>query len=830
LFNAFDTTKSGLIDITAIQHILEKLGIKIDPPVAAVLLRRYDADKKGKLKFEEFAELYVTVLNLLKFFQASDTNKNGTLDSKEIAAIIPQLKLKISSKSVVSILKLFDEDGTGSSSFQEYLSLVFFLNELDFQFENYLGAIPDYNYDWLVPLLGPQNVKKVPDVAKKLKEWKDKKRAVTFEEFVELIVKTLEVNVFVRFFTGKKQNAPKVDVVRDKFRIQPPKKRIVVAPPPPIAAEKVARKLEELNIVPEKKQIWSDSNFALNASVLPPEVIEDIQSWKRPIELNDKAALFVKGVDDGDVIQGGLGDCWFLSALAIITTSTENYINQLFTIEKPEIGYYQCKFYKNGAWHTVDIDDKLPCSDRGLFFAKCKDPSEFWVPLLEKAYAKLHGSYHALEQGNIADGLRDLTGEAVEILLIDDPNFIKKNVNLWEVLLRNIKESFLMGCAKEAANVKAESESEFGILVNHAYSIIDVQEIQGNRLLRIRNPWGRGEWTGPWGDNTKEWTPALLKHFEYDFANDGTFFISFDDFVQHYNRIYVLRLYTDAEGEVWTKSSIFGEFKGESAGGCTAYPTWIGNPQYSLVATNPTKVFINLSQPDLRFATKKNPGVSGVAYEPIGIVILKDDNIAFKKTAYKVEERFAASQFGGVRDMSLEFTAQPGNYIILPSTYNPGVEFRFELEVYTQFKVPIQEITHVLPSKTIKSGWKGNTAGGCVNNPTFLNNPQFLLELEKPGSVIANLRQELGPKDKPESIGIYVFTNTTPTRVEIKPPAAERVVNAKDFPDVAVVEEHFQANAGVHYIVMPTTFDPFTRDFVITVSSPDSQIKTFSLL
>ena len=32
-------------------------------------------------------------------------------------------------------------------------------------------------------------------------------------------------------------------------------------------------------------------------------------------------------------------------------------------------------------------------------FAKCEDKSETWLPLLEKAYAKAHGDYGAIEGG-----------------------------------------------------------------------------------------------------------------------------------------------------------------------------------------------------------------------------------------------------------------------------------------------------------------------------------------------------------------------------------------------------------------------------------------------
>ena len=40
----------------------------------------------------------------------------------------------------------------------------------------------------------------------------------------------------------------------------------------------------------------------------------------------------------------------------------------------------------------------------------------------------------------------------------------------------------------------------FGILQRHAYSLVDMKEVAGYRLVRIRNPWGQGEWTGPWSD------------------------------------------------------------------------------------------------------------------------------------------------------------------------------------------------------------------------------------------------------------------------------------------------------------------------------------------
>jgi len=417
--------------------------------------------------------------------------------------------------------------------------------------------------------------------------------------------------------------------------------------------------------------------------------------WKRPAEMCDNPQLFVNGVEEGDVVQGGLGDCWFVGALAILATSGNDLIEHMFVGNDMKRGEFECKFYKDGKWITVEVDDRLPCGANGRpYFASCFDANEWWVPIAEKAYAKLHGGYEAIESGTITDALKDLTGESVKILRLDEDAEFKDRSYLWKMLLHYLKESFLMGCAIEASGARVEQENEYGLLMNHAYSIIDCQEVKGNKLMRIRNPWGKGEWKGPWSDGSKEWTPALKKHFDYEFGNDGTFFMKFEDYVRFFNRIHVLCLLTDDQGEVWQKAVLQGQWKGETAGGCTNHPTWPNNPQYMITSsTADNKIFMGLTQMDLRYKHKKSPAKAGLKYEPLGIIVMLTTDPTHKKTKCDSNERIGNVTFIAQRDVSCEFVAQKDKfYVIMPSTFNPKVEQPYELMIYSQRAIKIHEL------------------------------------------------------------------------------------------------------------------------------------------
>lgn len=90
-----------------------------------------------------------------------------------------------------------------------------------------------------------------------------------------------------------------------------------------------------------------------------------------------------------------------------------------------------------------------------------------------------------------------------------------------------------------ASHGQGENRNDEGVISGHAYSLISIHEIQHKgkelKLLRLRNPWGQGEWTGDWSDSSPLWTAAIKKQVGYTTGDDGIFFIELYDYVKHFS-------------------------------------------------------------------------------------------------------------------------------------------------------------------------------------------------------------------------------------------------------------------------------------------------------
>ncbi|THC99147.1 hypothetical protein EYZ11_001398 [Aspergillus tanneri] len=277
---------------------------------------------------------------------------------------------------------------------------------------------------------------------------------------------------------------------------------------------------------------------------------------KRVTEVFERPQFFVNGPTASDVRQGRDGDCWFMAALCTMGNKI-GLIEKICVARDEKVGVYGFVFYRDGEWQQCIVDDKLylraadydesiderPIWDdinrsdteeeyrkvwqtgsRALYFAQCVDENETWLPLLEKAYAKVHGDYSSIEGGFVGEAIEDLTGGVTSDIL--SSNILDKD-RFWEEELMKVNKEFLFGCGTGLFSnwldpkYQGPPRDRKGISENHSYSIMEAREVDGQRLLRLRNPWGKKEWNGAWSDGSEQWTPQWMEKLGHTFGNDG---------------------------------------------------------------------------------------------------------------------------------------------------------------------------------------------------------------------------------------------------------------------------------------------------------------------
>ena len=207
----------------------------------------------------------------------------------------------------------------------------------------------------------------------------------------------------------------------------------------------------------------------------------------------------------------------------------------MFTTQQTNAaGIYQIRFFINGMETPVVVDDYLPVKQDGTpAFATSRD-GELWVSLLEKAWAKLHGSYARMEGGLPSHAAIHLAGVPAESHFHDDIAEDEYE-DFFEQVESADKRNFIMMAASRDSG---ESDGKDGVVTGHAYSLISVHRLEHEgrqiKLFKLRNPWGSGEWTGAWSDNSSDWTEELKNKVNFTNANDGIFFIELSDYLQHF--------------------------------------------------------------------------------------------------------------------------------------------------------------------------------------------------------------------------------------------------------------------------------------------------------
>ncbi|XP_072887492.1 calpain-1 catalytic subunit-like isoform X2 [Hemitrygon akajei] len=445
--------------------------------------------------------------------------------------------------------------------------------------------------------------------------------------------------------------------------------------------------------------------------------------WKRPGEICNNPQFIIDGATRTDVCQGALGDCWLLAAIASLTLN-EKVLHRVVPhgqgFQHHYCGIFHFQFWQFGEWVDVVIDDRLPVKDGQLVFLHSADHNEFWSALLEKAYAKLNGCYESLTGGSTSEGFEDFTGGVTEMY-----DLHKSPADLYGIIRRALERGSLLGCSIDISSKFDMEAVTFKKLVKgHAYSLTGAKEVlcRGGlvKLVRLRNPWGEVEWTGPWSDRSSEWNhvdPGHRREMQVK-LEDGEFWMSFADFQREFNRLEICNLTADAlcsdRLHSWSTSLYEGSWRpGSTAGGCRNFPAtfWI-NPQFKMELREEDddsehqesgcSFLIALMQKNRRRLRQ-----DGQDMETIGFAIYEVPQEYAGRSAVHLKRDFflthgsrARSElFINLREVSSRFRLPPGEYIIVPSTFEPNKEGDFCLRVFSEKQAHSEELDDKISAK-----------------------------------------------------------------------------------------------------------------------------------
>ncbi|KAG8343706.1 putative calpain-like cysteine peptidase [Trypanosoma vivax] len=471
--------------------------------------------------------------------------------------------------------------------------------------------------------------------------------------------------------------------------------------------------------------------------------------WRRPEEYIprdqlDEVRLFRHKILPSHVTQGDIGNSYFASAVACLAEVPDK-VRDLFrhpvsaTHGKSErsVGAYWVTLNYNGWWCPVVVDDYLPAYREGPEYLRCAvDLRRLWVPLLEKAYAKVYRSYSNIVSGDPLEPLQDFTGFPITRFDQDWDEAVKGDDELFKRILIYNKKGFITmlytppsepvraaqesGDAVSSQTLQQDKLKELGLKHHSGYCVIRSRYFDefDLSLVQIRNPWGGGEeWAGKWSKNDKRWEkyPAVragcFSEAGDDKESDNAFWMEWSD---------ALKIFTGG-GVCHVKSNWFDyRVRGEFSDG---YPTVC----LEINVADPVDAYIVLSQEDER---------GGAAMEYAALLLSvsrhgsKNESVVCTSDV-DVEKPGRLLKFNFARDVALRYTFEPEGspYFVIPRIHDQSISKPYVLglllDTYAGNGIKVEftsidrscKVFHNMPSFSVKNMTKDVVTGYQIRNP-----------------------------------------------------------------------------------------------------------------
>ncbi|XP_061192962.1 calpain-5-like [Saccostrea echinata] len=454
--------------------------------------------------------------------------------------------------------------------------------------------------------------------------------------------------------------------------------------------------------------------------------------WKRPKQICENPKFFVEGTSSGDVKQGRLGNCWFVAASSCLAIHKDIWHKVIPDAEEQEWdenkpdnyqGIFHFRFWRYGKWTDVVIDDFLPTINDELIYIHSQTKNEFWSALLEKAYAKLFGCYEALDGGELNEALEDFTGGVsvtLDMVKMNLANDAQERATLFARMQKEAGRKALMAASIPAeSSEEMEAATETGLVKGHAYGVTAVKNVplEGSGLfsffktekiamIRLRNPWGQGEWNGAFSDGSPEWQKISKDDRDkigLTFEEDGEFWMTFDDYCKYFVQTAICRVVNTSMfslSKTWHEGLAHGAWKTPGrAGGCINHKeTFTKNPQFRFDITEDD------DEPMFHLLQKTSRTATGDQEKTIGFSIFKVEKNRRCRIHNHTKQTFMeSSAFKNSRSIFLQPALKAGRYVAIICTFDPNIEGEFLFRMYSSSANNFQELTLDKPGK------------GCLN-------------------------------------------------------------------------------------------------------------------
>ncbi|RNF26914.1 putative calpain [Trypanosoma conorhini] len=545
--------------------------------------------------------------------------------------------------------------------------------------------------------------------------------------------------------------------------------------------------------------------------------------WKRPTELVERVTF----------LKDWRCDCpfpfsrreWFASVTHAIATKPR-WLQTLSVSYDAAEGLVQFRFFKSGQWTVVGIDDYLPCDNTmELCMGRpSSDKSDFFFPLLEKAYAKLHRCYEALERRVTPElrtvevmchGLMDLSGCApVHFPLRCSVELTVEQQNiLWAKLKNAIQQDVLFTFLLRSDTAEAAERISLGILGDHLYPVLDARFVEGQRLVKLRH-WGQEteiNWGGKWRARSPRWTPVLRELLQFDEADKETFWLSLDETFFYFTDL----IMTAGVPHTSWVSANFSDCPKDGGGGSRL----LEGAQFTLRLgdfppdVKRVQITLGLHQPDARARVIRKKGALATYRAAVGLAVVAtaDNTVWLKEVADADVVKYLEPCKG--RDLMCPLTVDMENVkgkerltLIAFREEPTAASVPFLLSAWSDScEVALAPIERDVKT-TVSGEWPLEYPVGSPASSFWRDCPQYFVFPSESTDVSLVLRQEVAVGELPKPIGFTVHRATKcRSYLEYDPATVELRVQAAPSASVEATMRllGMKERRGMPYIIVP---------------------------